>query len=98
MAEVTLTWNPPATGTGGPVTNYEVFRKQGTAIAPADIISAPDTGFPVTVPPVSGNTGSQTHIDNLLSSSAGDYCWTVRAVNAGGESAGVLCSPPTQTL
>ena len=92
MATVTLTWNPPATG--GPVTNYEVFRKQGTAIAPADIISSPDTGFPVTVPPVSGN--QQTHIDNSLSSGAGDYCWTVRAVNAGGESAGA--TPTTQTL
>jgi hypothetical protein len=96
MADVTLTWNPPATGTGGPVTNYEVFRKQGTAIAPADIISSPDAGFPVTVAPVSGN--QQTHIDNSLSSGAGDYCWTVRAVNAGGESAGALCTPPTRTL
>ena len=96
MATVTLTWNPPATGTGGPVTNYEVFRKQGTAIAPADIISAPDAGFPETVAPVSGN--SQTYRDESLSSGAGDYCWTVRAVNAGGGSLGASCTPATQTL
>ena len=92
MARVTLTWNPPASG--GPVTNYEVFRRVGTAHQPADIISSPDTGFPITVAPVSGLT--QTYLDESLSSGAGDYCWTVRAVNAGGESAGA--TPTTQTL
>lgn len=94
MATVTLTWNPPESG--GSVTSYEVFRRAGTDHQPADIISSPDTGFPETVAPVSGS--SQTYTDTTLSISAGDYCWTVRAKNGGGESAGAVCSPLTQTL
>lgn len=79
MATVTLTWLAP--NSGGPVVNYKVYRKPGSGLTEAQV----KTGTLL-----SGTVSSAvtSFDDTSLSSGAGDHCWTVSAVNSGGESAG----------
>ena len=76
MATVTLTWSP---GSGGPVTDYTVYRKasSGTLTA-AQIIASPDN----TVPNVASG-----YADTTLSSGSGKVWYTVTAQGPGGSSA-----------
>ena len=88
MATVTLTWSPPASGSGGPVSSYTVHRKQSSStLTAAQIISAPDKTF------TNVNSG---FADSDLSSGSGQVWYTVTAVNSGGESAGA--GPVSETL
>jgi len=89
MATVTLTWDAPQSGTGGPVANYKVYRKQGSGFTEAQV----KTGTLLT-----GTLSSSTRTfdDTTLSSGAGAHTYTVSAINTGGESAGA--APKTETL
>lgn len=96
MATITLTWDKAASG-GTPAT-YNIYRKQGNH-AEADVLSSPDTGYPVEVNH-NGSTTPQTFTDDGNNandsdyvSGAGsppvsgtDYSYTVTATNAGGTS------------
>jgi hypothetical protein len=83
MATITLEWDPPITG--GPVTNYKVYRRIGSSLSSADVKLTPDSGFPIDVNP-DANLAKQTYADTSLASTAGAHCWVVTALNAGGES------------
>lgn len=102
MALITLTWNPPQSGQGGPVASYEVFRLLSNDSTPTESTIIGDGNAPLhtvtaDVSKESSN-GEYEYQDNSLSSQGGisDYYWTVRAKNNGGSSAGA--NPVKQTL
>ena len=102
MAVITLTWNPPTAGNGGPVANYEVFRLQSNDSTPTESTIIDDGLSPITTIPVDlskeTSNGEYEYQDSSLNSQGGtsDYYWTVRATNNGGSSAGA--NPVKQTL
>lgn len=102
MALITLSWNPPQAGQGGPVEKYEVYRTLSNGSTPSESTIIGDGSSPigeVTVDPAKeASNGEYEYRDESLSSAGGtqDYYWTVRATNNGGSSAGA--TPVMQTL
>ena len=102
MALITLSWNPPQAGQGGPVAKYEVYRTLSNGSIPSESTIIGDGSSPIAEVPVDlakeSSNGEYEYQDTSLSSAGGtqDYYWTVRATNNGGSSAGA--TPVKQTL
>ena len=102
MALITLSWNPPQAGQGGPVAKYEVYRTLSNGSIPSESTIIGDGSSPIAEVPVDlakeSSNGEYEYRDESLSSAGGtqEYYWTVRATNNGGSSAGA--PPVKQTL
>jgi len=104
MALITLSWNPPQAGQGGPVEKYQVYRmlSDSTSSNPSASTIIGDGNSPIAEVTVDlakeASNGEYEYRDESLSSAGGtqEYYWTVRATNNGGSSAGA--PPVMQTL
>jgi len=102
MALITLSWNPPQAGQGGPVAKYEVYRILSNGSTPSESTIIGDGSNPLAEVPVDlskeSSNGEYEYQDDSLTSAGGtqEYYWTVRATNNGGSSAGA--TPVKQTL
>ena len=102
MALITLSWNPPQAGQGGPVAKYQVYRMLSSDSTPSESTIIGDGESPIAEATVDlakeSSNGEYEYQDDSLTSAGGtqEYYWTVRATNNGGSSAGA--NPVTQTL